>query len=135
MSSSKSQRCDEFAEARVEITSKEWIQFSIGRIVAYTAVGIVENTVPSYEAELAPAAIRGFLAGNVQVFVHVGAIWGACMSYAFANELSPKGWMIPVGVQMIPPILLLLTVPFCIESPRWLVSKGRNVSAQAFIMR
>jgi SP family sugar:H+ symporter-like MFS transporter len=99
----------------------------MGRVIAYVAVGIVENAVPSYEAELAPPALRGFLAGNVQVFVHVGSIWGACMSYAFRFEMSRKGWLVPVGVQLIPPVLLLLSIPFCIESPRWLISKGRKV--------
>jgi MFS family permease len=116
------------AHLSVELTSKEWIQFSVGRVLAYLAVGIVENAVPSYEAELAPAALRGFLAGNVQVFVHIGAIWGACMSFAFRNELGRIGWIVPVVVQLIPPLLLVMTVPFCIESPRWLVSKGRKVS-------
>lgn len=111
----------------VELTAQSWIQFSIGRVFAYLAVGIVENTIPSYEAELAPAPLRGFLAGNVQVFVHVGAIWGACMSYAFATSTEKAGWMVPVGVQLIPPFLLAVTVPFCIESPRWLLSKGRKV--------
>jgi hypothetical protein len=33
---------------------------------------------------------------------------------------------------MIPPVILLVLVPFCIESPRWLISKGRFVSHCAF---
>ena len=55
-------------------------------------------------------------------------IWGAGMSRAFANEEAPKGWMIPVAVQMIPAIMLLIGMPFCIESPRWLIANGRKVS-------
>lgn len=97
-------------------------------MIAYVAVGIVENAVPSYEAELAPSALRGFLAGNVQVFVHIGAMWGACMSYAYRFETGRIGWMVPVAVKMLPPVLLVLAVPFCIESPRWLSTKGRRVS-------
>lgn len=112
----------------VELTAKNWIQFSIGRVLAYLAVGIVEPTIPTYQAELAPAPLRGFFAGNVQVLVHLGSIWGAGMSRAYANEESKKGWMVPVAVQMIPAILLLIGVPFCIESPRWLITHGRKVS-------
>lgn len=85
----------------VEITSGEWIQFTVGRVLTYMAVGLVETTVPSYEAELSPAPLRGFFAGNVQVFVHIGAIWGSSMSRPFANEQAARGWLIPVGVQMI----------------------------------
>jgi MFS transporter, SP family, sugar:H+ symporter len=90
-------------------------------------VGIVEPLIPTYQAELAPAPLRGFFAGNVQVLVHLGSIWGAGMSRAYSNELSKKGWMIPVSMQFIPAIVLLIGVPFCIESPRWLISKGRKV--------
>lgn len=112
----------------VEITATSWIQFSIGRVFAYLAVGIVEPTVPMYQAELAPAPLRGFFAGNVQVLVHLGSIWGAGMSRAYASETQKQGWMIPVAMQMIPAILLLVGVPFCVESPRWLISKSRKVS-------
>ena len=85
----------------VELSAKEWIQFTTGRVLTYLAVGLVDTTVPTYEAELAPAALRGFFAGNVQVFVHIGAIWGSSMSRAFATETGRVGWMVPVGVQMI----------------------------------
>lgn len=85
----------------MELSAKEWIQFSTGRVLTYLAVGLVDTTVPTYEAELAPAPLRGFFAGNVQVFVHIGAIWGSSMSRAFANETGRVGWMVPVGVQMI----------------------------------
>lgn len=111
----------------MELAATEWILFSVGRVLAYLAVGIVENAVPSYEAELAPAPLRGFLAGNVQVFVHVGSIWGACMSYAFRFSTMREGWMIPVAMMLVPPMILLVLVPFCVESPRWLISKGRKV--------
>lgn len=112
----------------VLLSANSWIQFSIGRVLAYLAVGIVEPTIPTYQAELAPAALRGFFAGNVQVLVHLGSIWGAGMSRAYANEEGRKGWMIPVAMQMIPAILLLIGTPFCIESPRWLISHNRKVS-------
>lgn len=111
----------------MEISATNWIQFSIGRVFAYLAVGIVEPLIPTYQAELAPAPLRGFFAGNVQVLVHLGSIWGAGMSRAYANEEGKEGWMVPVGVQMIPAVLLLVGVPFCIESPRWLISHGRKV--------
>lgn len=65
------------------------------------------------------------------------------MSYAFRTEIERIGWIIPVAVQvslqkiltdsqLLPPLLLIATVPFYIESPRWLISKGRKVSSALF---
>ena len=75
----------------VEMTAHSWIQFTIGRIVAYFAVGIAENAAPIYMAEIAPAPMRGALAGLVQVVASLGNLWGAGMSRAYATELSQQG--------------------------------------------
>ncbi|KAG9250966.1 general substrate transporter [Emericellopsis atlantica] len=109
----------------LEITAHHWMQFTIGRDVAYFAVGLVENAVPSYNAETSPAATRGLLSGSIMFVTALGNLWGAGMSRAFATEPSSKGWMIPTGMQFIPAILLLVFIPFTPESPRWLLAKGR----------
>lgn len=51
------------------------------------------------------------------------------MSRAYATEPERKGWIVPVSVQAIPAILLLVGVPFCIESPRWLIAHGMKDKA------
>jgi MFS family permease len=103
------------------MTAKTWQQFSVGRVFAYLAVGIVENIVPAYQAELAPAEIRGFFAGSIQVFVHIGAIWASAVIRSYASESRAVGWLVPTAQQLIPAGLLLILVPFCVESPRWLL--------------
>ena len=109
----------------VEITANHWMQFTIGRDVAYFAVGLVENAVPSYNAETSPAATRGLLSGSIMFVTALGNLWGAGMSRAYATEPSSKGWMIPTGMQFIPAVLILIFIPFTPESPRWLLAKGR----------
>lgn len=93
------------------------------------AVGIVENIVPAYHSELAPAEIRGFFAGSIQVFVHIGAIWASSVTRAYATHTSDVGWLVPTAQQLIPGVLLLIFIPFCIESPRWLLLRGENEKA------
>ena len=92
-------------------------------------MGIVENVVPAYHAEISPAACRGFFAGSVQVFVHIGATWAAGVTKAYATETDRRGWIIPTAQQLIPGVVLLIMVPFCVESPRWLLLRGRKEEA------
>ncbi|WVF72551.1 hypothetical protein IAT40_007368 [Kwoniella sp. CBS 6097] len=109
----------------VELTAKDWIVFTVGRIIAYLAVGIVENCVPSYISEITPAGVRGFMSGTMTVLVTLGNLWGAGMSRIYATETRKIGWIIPVAIQFIPAVGILALVPFTPESPRWLVSKGK----------
>ena len=107
----------------------------MGRIVAYAAVGLVENAVPAYNAELSPAATRGLLSGSLLMVTGLGNLWGAGMSRAYATETDAKGWIIPTSMQLIPAVLLLALAPWCPESPRWLIIKGRKTDAKAALDR
>ncbi len=91
--------------------------------------------MPSYNSELVPAATRGLLAGGIMTVTAGGNLWGAGMSRAYAKETAARGWMIPVGVQFIPAVLLLALVPFTPDSPRWLILKGRKADAKAVLDR
>ena len=48
---------------------------------------------------------------------------------AFATEQSKIGWLVPVGIQGVPSIIGLSLIFFTVESPRWLISKGREEDA------
>ncbi|KAJ9150704.1 General substrate transporter [Pleurostoma richardsiae] len=117
----------------VEMTAHHWAQFSAGRIITYSAVGMVENAVPAYNAESCPAGVRGLLSGGIMTVTALGNLWGAGMSRAYSTEQGDKGWMIPVAMQFIPAVGLLLLVPFTPESPRWLILKGRKAQAKAVL--
>lgn len=53
----------------VELCAKSWEVFSVGRVIAYLAVGLIENACPAYESEVTPAPLRGFVAGSLNMLV------------------------------------------------------------------
>ncbi|OJJ00793.1 hypothetical protein ASPVEDRAFT_149709 [Aspergillus versicolor CBS 583.65] len=110
----------------IEMTAKSWQQFTIGRNFAYLAVGLVENLVPAYCAEIAPSALRGLLAGSITFVVALGNLWGSGMSRAYVDETSARGWLIPCAMQLIPAVIILGLIGFTPESPRWLLLKGNK---------
>ncbi|KAI1338246.1 MFS quinate transporter QutD [Xylariaceae sp. FL0016] len=83
-----------------------------GRVLTGLGVGASSMVVPIYIAEAAPPTIRGRLVG---VFENLAP--------------SVRQWQIPFAVQLIPAGLLVLCMAFMVESPRWLVKRGRHESA------
>lgn len=54
-----------------------WQQFAVGRLVSGLGVGALSAAVPMYQAETAPALIRGSLTATYQLFITFG-IFVAC---------------------------------------------------------
>ena len=121
--------CVQIVALIIEMTAKEWQQFTVGRNFAYLSVGLVENLVPAYCAEIAPSSLRGLLAGSITFINALGNLWGAGMSRAYVHETSDKGWLIPCAMQLIPAISILGLLVFTPESPRWLLLKGQKALA------
>ena len=109
---------------------------------------------PTYVSENSPRAIRGFLVGFFQLLLVMGGMTAYFINYgsllhlpvslssykqvhdhgAAVLTLIEKGknsWMVPLGMQALCPGLLLISMLFCPESPRWLASQDRWDEASA----
>ncbi|WP_226346004.1 sugar porter family MFS transporter [Agilicoccus flavus] len=99
----------------------------IFRFLGGIGVGASSVVAPIYTAEVAPPANRGRLVGLVQFNIVLGILL-AYASNAIIRAImdGPDAWRWMLGVMAVPSaifLLLLATVP---ETPRWLMSVGRN---------
>lgn len=99
-----------------------------GRFILGLAIGIVSSSVPLYIAEISPSNIRGRLVTFFQFAITIGILVSYVIGYLFAKEA--EGWRMMFWAGFLPAIVLLVGMFFVPESPRWLISKGRNDEAK-----
>ncbi len=102
------------------------------RVVLGLAVGAASLIVPLYLAEVAPTKIRGAVASLNQLMI----VTGILVAYIANSALAGSGaWRWMIGLAVVPSVLLFLGMLFMPETPRWLVSKGREQDAREVLSR
>lgn len=92
-----------------------------GRAVAGLGIGAASLTVPVYISEIAPPSIRGRLVGIFEIASSLGGMSGFWLNYitnATIPVTEPAQWVVPLGIQLVPGVLLFVGILFCPESPR-----------------
>ncbi|ANB12803.1 Snf3p [Sugiyamaella lignohabitans] len=107
--------------------------FYVGRVIAGLGVGGVTCCVPTYVAEMLPKKIRGTMMGTWQFWIVTGVTISYWTDYGVNERVNDPNsqWRIPLGVQMIPAVLLILGTIILKESPRWLAKRGEDDKALA----
>jgi sugar porter (SP) family MFS transporter len=105
-----------------------WVAFIIFRIIGGLAVGASSVVAPMYISEIAPAALRGRLAGSFQLNIVTGICIAFLTNYAFIN-FGNDSWRWMLGVMVIPAVLFWILLRFIPESPRWLILNGKEKAA------
>ncbi|KAL5522837.1 hypothetical protein ACEPAG_8855 [Sanghuangporus baumii] len=120
----------------IQITSfHAWYQFAIGRLVAGFGVGALSAAVPMYQAETAPAQIRGTLTGTYQLFITFGILVAYCISIG-TREIGASGsWRTVVGIGILFALFLGTTIQAMPESPRWSCRHGHTDDARKAIAK
>ena len=107
----------------------EWSLFICFRIIGGLAVGASSVIAPMYISEIAPARLRGRLAGSFQVNIVAGIVVAYLTNYLFTRLQLADSWRWMLGVMVVPSVifsLLLFSIP---ESPRWLILNAREAEA------
>ena len=109
------------------------------RIIGGFAIGMASVIGPAYIAEVAPAAYRGRLGSFQQAAIVVGIAISQLVNWGILNAaggdqrgelLGVEAWQVMLGVMVVPAVLyglLSLAIP---ESPRFLISVGRDERAR-----
>ena len=109
-------------------TTNKW-QMVLGRIISYVYIGMELALVPVTQSELVPAAVRGATVGTYQSALLVGQLIAALMCRGTGELTDDKSWRIPLGMLFIIPTIMLCTIWYIPESPRWLLQKDRPEEA------
>ena len=108
--------------------------FSIGRLVGGLAIGLASVTTPVYIAEVSPARSRGRLVSMNQLAIVVGILAAYLVGWGLAR-LGDNSWRWMLGAAAIPSLAFFLGLLAIPESPRWLISNGKQEKGRLVLSR
>ncbi|MEV7786447.1 sugar porter family MFS transporter [Streptomyces sp. NPDC088106] len=112
------------------------------RVVGGFAIGMASVIGPAYIAEVAPPAYRGRLGSFQQAAIVIGIAVSQLVNWGILNAaggdqrgeiLGLEAWQVMLGVMVVPAVvygLLSFAIP---ESPRYLISAGRQEHARKIL--
>ena len=99
--------------------------FMIARFIGGLGVGAATVASPLYISEIAPARLRGRLAGMFQFNIVFGILVAFVSNYFIGKYVSEDvAWRWMLGVEAIPAFFYTLLCFGIPESPRWLIVHG-----------
>jgi MFS transporter, SP family, galactose:H+ symporter len=130
------------ASAFVFATGAVWTGFAptvtqlmISRFYLGLAIGVSSFAVPLYISEISPTKIRGTLVSMFQLLITVGILAAYLSDNAIADNSNLECWRPMLWVGVAPALVLFIGMFFLPETPRWLMSKGREEEGEAVLRR
>ncbi len=116
--------------------STDFTMLLVLRTITMFAIGTQIVTGYAYMNELTPSANRGRYQSAVALVVNSGLPVGALLAWLLVPALPVEtGWRALFIFSTIPVVLVLMGRGVLPESPRWLVSVGRDAEADAVVTR
>ncbi|KAG6027306.1 glucose transporter [Claviceps citrina] len=107
----------------------------IGRALAGVGVGAISVLVPLYQSEMAPKWIRGTLVCAYQLSITIGLLSASVINIITSKLDNSAAFRVPLGLQIIPAIILTAGLLILPETPRFLVKRGKNEAAGLSLSR
>jgi len=101
-----------------------WTDLILGRVFVGIGAGGACAVVPGYVTEIAPTELRGTLGTVHQLMITIGIVVAQALSTEKFNLFgSPDLWQYTLLVPFASTTFLLITMPFCCESPAYVFKK------------
>ena len=110
------------------------ISFGFFRFLGGLGIGASTVAAPTYISEIAPARQRGRLVGLYQFNIVFGILIAFFSNYLLSG-INENDWRWMIGVEAFPAIIYTLLALGIPKSPRWLLTRGREVEAGAILER
>uniref|UniRef100_F7GQZ6 Solute carrier family 2, facilitated glucose transporter member 3 n=1 Tax=Macaca mulatta TaxID=9544 RepID=F7GQZ6_MACMU len=107
----------------------------LGRLVIGLFCGLCTGFVPMYIGEISPTALRGAFGTLNQLGIVIGILVAQIFGLEFILG-SEELWPLLLGFTILPAILQSATLPFCPESPRFLlINRKEEENAKQILQR
>ncbi|KAJ4490607.1 general substrate transporter [Lentinula aciculospora] len=102
------------------------VHMIVARLVTGIGNGMNTSTAPVWQSETAKASWRGSLIVFSMIMNIAGFSLSNWMTYGLSFVSGSISWRFPIAFQLVFSVILLVTVPWLPESPRWLIAHGRE---------
>lgn len=110
--------------AILQTTAFSFTQMVIARLITGFGNGINTATAPVWQSETSKPSWRGKLVVLGMILNIAGFSLSNWMTYGFSFATGSVTWRFPIAFQLVFSFILLGTVPWLPESPRWLLAHG-----------
>jgi len=104
----------------------------VARIIIGIGAGISTVIVPMYVGEVSPSKYRGGLGVLMQLSITLGISVSQIVGLGLSTV---PGWRWLVGLTTFVALLQLILMPFCVQSPRWLIMRKKEKEAKVALAR